>query len=66
MSKTKQKPTEVTAAPVAVAAMEAEEENSASALPISTLEKYGISSADVKKLQEAGFHTVDSVVYTPK
>ena len=26
----------------------------------------GISAADVKKLLEAGFHTVESVAYTPK
>jgi len=26
----------------------------------------GISGADIKKLQEAGYHTVESVAYVPK
>lgn len=33
---------------------------------ISQLESHGISAADVKKLKEAGFNTVESIVYAPK
>jgi len=33
---------------------------------VATLEQHGISATDVKKLQEAGFHTVESIVYAPK
>lgn len=35
-------------------------------LPVQKLEAMGISATDVKKLVEAGFHTVESVAYTPK
>lgn len=35
-------------------------------LPISKLEEVGIGASDVKKLSEAGFHTIESVAYTPK
>lgn len=35
-------------------------------LPLSRLEANGISAADIKKLEEVGFHTVESVAYTPK
>lgn len=35
-------------------------------LPIQKLEECGISATDVKKLVEAGFHTVESIAYTPK
>lgn len=35
-------------------------------LPISKLEVNGINAADTKKLQEAGFYTVESVAYAPK
>jgi len=34
--------------------------------PIKKLEEKGISASDVKKLMEAGFHTVESVAFTPK
>ena len=27
---------------------------------------HGISTGDIKKLEEAGFHTVESVAYAPK
>ncbi|OXA42706.1 DNA repair protein RAD51 homolog 1 [Folsomia candida] len=33
---------------------------------LKTLEGNGITSGDIKKLQEAGFHTVESVAYAPK
>ena len=32
----------------------------------SALEQHGISAGDVKKLAEAGYHTVESIVYAPK
>jgi len=35
-------------------------------LCISKLEQNGISSGDIKKLQEAGLHTIEAVAYTPK
>ncbi|XP_077321023.1 DNA repair protein RAD51 homolog 1 isoform X2 [Lithobates pipiens] len=34
--------------------------------PISRLEQCGINANDVKKLEEAGFHTVEAVAYAPK
>ncbi|XP_030201080.1 DNA repair protein RAD51 homolog 1 isoform X1 [Gadus morhua] len=34
--------------------------------PISRLEQSGVSSSDLKKLEEAGFHTIEAVAYTPK
>lgn len=33
---------------------------------IPSFKEHGISANDVKKLQEAGFHTIESVAYTPK
>jgi DNA repair protein RAD51 len=33
---------------------------------ISRLEGNGITSADIKKLEEAGFHSVDAVAYQPR
>ena len=33
---------------------------------VTKLEKNGITAADVKKLQEAGLHTIEAVAYTPK
>lgn len=33
---------------------------------IQTLEEHGISAVDVKKLMEAGYHTVESIAFTPK
>jgi DNA repair protein RAD51 len=35
-------------------------------LPVSKLEQSGISAGDIKKLQEAGLHTIEAVAYTPK
>jgi len=35
-------------------------------LNIKLLEEHGISSTDVKKLIDAGFHTIESVSYTSK
>jgi DNA repair protein RAD51 len=33
---------------------------------IGALESHGISAADIKKLKEAGYNTVESIVYAPK
>ncbi|XP_075250283.1 DNA repair protein RAD51 homolog 1-like [Convolutriloba macropyga] len=35
-------------------------------LPISKLESVGIASGDIKKMSEAGYHTVESVAFAPK
>ncbi|XP_067895749.1 DNA repair protein RAD51 homolog 1 isoform X1 [Heterodontus francisci] len=42
------------------------EEESFGPQAISRLEQCGISANDVKKLEEAGFHTVEAVAYAPK
>ncbi|RZC32862.1 DNA repair protein RAD51 -like 1 [Asbolus verrucosus] len=34
--------------------------------PVSKLEGNGVTAGDIKKLEEAGFHTVESVAFTPK
>ncbi|XP_065919673.1 DNA repair protein RAD51 homolog A-like [Dysidea avara] len=41
-------------------------EDAAGPLLIQKLEAHGIGAADVKKLAEAGYHTVESVAYAPK
>ena len=50
----------------ATAADVADEDQSSGPMPIGALEAHGIGSADVKKLREAGYHTVESIVYVPK
>ncbi|KAJ8309030.1 hypothetical protein KUTeg_013904 [Tegillarca granosa] len=35
-------------------------------LPLSKLEANGISATDVKKMEEAGYYTVESIAYAPK
>ncbi|KAI9229046.1 MAG: Rad51-domain-containing protein [Piptocephalis tieghemiana] len=42
------------------------EEEVAGPLPIHKLEESGISPQDTKKLLDAGYHTVESIAYTPK
>uniref|UniRef100_S4RBH9 DNA repair protein RAD51 homolog n=1 Tax=Petromyzon marinus TaxID=7757 RepID=S4RBH9_PETMA len=42
------------------------EEESFGPQPASRLEQCGVSANDVKKLEEAGFHTVEAVAYAPK
>ncbi len=42
------------------------EEDTFGPLPVSSLERHGLSAADVKKLAEAGYNTVEAVVYAPK
>lgn len=44
----------------------AEEEEMGGPLPISAMEGNGITASDIKKLQEAGYYTVESVAYQPK
>eukprot|EP01116_Phalansterium_solitarium_P019679 TRINITY_DN5599_c0_g1_i3.p1 TRINITY_DN5599_c0_g1~~TRINITY_DN5599_c0_g1_i3.p1 ORF type:complete len:347 (+),score=44.40 TRINITY_DN5599_c0_g1_i3:50-1090(+) len=64
MSKAKQKEKEV-----AVQQQQEEvvvEEDAGGPIPISKLESAGISSAEVKKLAEAGFNTVESIAYSTK
>ncbi|EPZ33448.1 DNA repair protein RAD51-like protein [Rozella allomycis CSF55] len=34
--------------------------------PVEALEQHGISAADVKKLKESGYHTVEAIAFTPK
>ncbi|XP_049285262.1 DNA repair protein RAD51 homolog A [Anopheles funestus] len=43
-----------------------EEEEECGPLLIRKLEGNGITNGDIKKLAEAGFHTVEAVAYTPK
>eukprot|EP00124_Ichthyophonus_hoferi_P005042 Ihof_evm3s650 gene=Ihof_evmTU3s650 len=45
---------------------EEEEEEASGPLPIAKLEANGIMAVDIKKLQEAGFYTVESVAYAAK
>jgi len=35
-------------------------------LTVTKLEQNGITAADIKKLQEAGLHTIEAVAYTPR
>ena len=34
--------------------------------PIMKLQEQGVSATDIKKLEEAGYHTIESVAFTPK
>ena len=43
-----------------------EEAESIGPLPVSALEAHGVASGDVKKLRDAGYHTVESITYAPK
>ena len=45
---------------------EEEEEGPKSYLEIDTLQQQKISPADIKKLKEANYFTVESIAYTPK
>lgn len=45
---------------------EVEDEEQFGPLLVKVLEQHGISNTDCKKLQEAGFYTVESVVYAPR
>jgi len=54
------------AAAVEVAEAQEEDNGSSGPMPISKLEGNGISAADVKKLIDAGLHTVESIAYSTK
>jgi len=43
-----------------------EEDGAQGHMPIARLEQSGISAQDVKKLREAGYHTVEAITYIPK
>uniref|UniRef100_A0A673JNW8 DNA repair protein RAD51 homolog A-like n=1 Tax=Sinocyclocheilus rhinocerous TaxID=307959 RepID=A0A673JNW8_9TELE len=43
-----------------------EEEEHFGPQPVSRLEQCGISSSDIKKLEDGGFHTVEAVAFAPK
>ena len=43
-----------------------EEAETVGPLPINALEAHGVNSGDIKKLREAGYHTVESITYAPK
>ena len=43
-----------------------EEDEQFGPLLVKVLEQHGISATDCKKLQDAGFYTVESVVYAPR
>ena len=45
---------------------EEEEEEFDGPTPVTELEKCGISAADVKKMSEAGYNTVESICFTPR
>ena len=45
---------------------EEEEEEEVGPIPIARLEGNGITAGDVKKLTDAGYHTVESVAYAPR
>jgi len=53
-------------ASTATVATEHEFDDTIGPQPIARLEGNGITSGDVKKLEEAGYHTVESVAYAPK
>ncbi|XP_034436373.1 DNA repair protein RAD51 homolog B isoform X3 [Hippoglossus hippoglossus] len=45
---------------------EVEVEDNYGPQPLCRLEQCGISASDIKKLEDAGFHTIEAVAYTPK
>ena len=47
-------------------AVDQEEEEGFGPQPLSRLEAGGISANDIKKLEEAGYFTVESIAYAPK
>jgi hypothetical protein len=57
---------EKTAAAAAAPATANETQDQFGPLSITKLEQNGITSGDIKKLQEAGLHTIEAVAYTPK
>ncbi len=49
-----------------VAQVEEEEVELDGPTPIKALEEKGINAGDIKKLEEAGYHTVEAIAFTPK
>ncbi len=47
-------------------AQQSETQDSFGPLSVTKLEINGITAADIKKLQEAGLHTIEAVAYTPR
>ena len=47
-------------------AQQAETQEQFGPIPVSKLEVNGITSGDIKKLEDAGLHTVEAIAYTPK
>ncbi|XP_077408592.1 DNA repair protein RAD51 homolog 1 isoform X2 [Vanacampus margaritifer] len=45
---------------------ELEEEENFGPQPLCRLEQFGIGASDIKKLEDAGFHTIEAVAYAPK
>lgn len=45
---------------------EMEEEDTAGPMRIEKLEEFGISTGDISKLREHGFHTIEAIAFTPK
>ena len=45
---------------------EEEDEEFGGPTPVTDLEKAGISSADVKKMADAGDNTIESICFTPR
>lgn len=64
--KAKEEEEEEVTADIAGDAEEAAEEEESGPIPITKLEGGGITTADIKKLMENGFHTVESVAYATR
>ncbi|KAL1926184.1 hypothetical protein VTP01DRAFT_6049 [Rhizomucor pusillus] len=45
---------------------EEEQEDESPVIQLTKLEQYGIAISDIKKLKDAGYHTVEAVAYTPR
>lgn len=43
-----------------------EEQVESGPTPVNALEQHGIATGDVKKLVEAGYHTVEAVLFQPR
>ena len=41
-------------------------EEGAGPMPVAALEGHGIAAGDVKKLRDAGYNTIESIVYAPR
>ena len=43
-----------------------EDQESHGPLPVQKLAEFGFSPLEINKLKDAGFHTIESLAYTPK